>query len=356
MNKQDDLAMTESLTRQAIAARLEQAFASPRRKFCYYSANGAKTGSARLNAMPFWDWTPQISQSSGGSTCIVPMAFGCQPVGIGEGKQWIKPMITDPAQVADVAVPDPHEGPTGEILRRLSDMALNSSPQVRLRNPDIQSPLGIAELMWDESFYLALIEHPDTIHQLLNKITDFEVEYVCAIQEAAGSIYNPCGFPLIWATGSGTMVADDTMSLISPQMHAEFSLPYLNRIAEAVGPLYYHSCTWRSPYFDNLRQLKNVRAWNWNPGNSDDPAVLIREFAGTAVLALHLCLDMHKDNDVVALGRNFADEAEFFGYCLDAMTDETCMYWWFSNICENGPVMEKIYDMLHDRGYTPQAW
>ena len=33
------------------------------------------------------------------------------------------------------------------------------------------------------------------------------------------------------------MVADDTMSLISPAMHAEFSLPYVNRIAEAVGPL-----------------------------------------------------------------------------------------------------------------------
>jgi hypothetical protein len=106
------------------------------------------------------------------------------------------------------------------------------------------------------------------------------------------------------------------------------------------------------------RGLETARPcfFNWNPGNSDDPAVLIREFSGTAVLALHLCQGMHRDNDTLALGRNFADEAEFFEYCLDAMTDETCLYWWFGNVIQRKTIIEKIYDLLHARGYTPQAW
>ncbi len=224
-----------------------------------------------------------------------------------------------------------------------------------MRNPDIQSPLGIAELMWDDSFYAALLEEPDAVHALLDKITAFQVDFVRAIQAAAGSRYNPCGFPLVWAAGPGTMVADDSMSLISPAMHAEFSVPYLNRMAREAGPLYYHSCTWRRPYFDNLRRLERVRAWNWNPGNSDDPAELIRAFSGTAVLALHLTADMHRTTDVLRLGRDFADEADFLRYCLDAMTDTTCLSWWFSDIVRKGPVMDRIYDLLHERGFTPAA-
>lgn len=338
-----------------MAARLEQAYANPRQKFCYYSANGAETGSARLNAMPFWDWTPYRSHGGGGSTCLVPVMFGCREKEIGDGRKWVEPLITDPRQVADLPVPSPLAGPAGEIIRETARLAGAIPPGDRVRNPDIQSPLGIAELMWDGSFYTSLIEAPDAIHALLEKVTAFQIAYIRAIQQAAGARYNPCGFPLVWASGPGTMLADDTLSLISPEMHAEFSLPYLNRMADAVGPLYYHSCTWRRPYFDNIRRLRHVRAFNWNPGNSDDPAVLIREFGGSAVLALHLCLDMHRDNDVLKLGRHFGDEADFFAYCLDAMTEESCLYWWFSNVRQKGPVMEKIYDLLHARGYTPQA-
>lgn len=338
-----------------MATRLEQAFAQPRQKFCFYSANSAETGSARLNALPHWDWTPTRTHGGGGSTCQVPLAFGCPLRLTSEGREWITPLITDAAQVADLAIPDPHQGRIGEQIRRTAELAATVPPGDRVRNHDIQSPLGIAELMWDESFYEALVEQPAAVHALLDKITTFQIAHVRAIQQAAGVCYNPCGFPLIWCSGTGTMLSDDTMSLVSPAMHAEFSVPYVNRLAAAVGPLYYHSCTWRAPYFANLRQLQNIRAWNWNPGNSADPAMLIREFSGTAVLALHLCLDMHLDNDVRKLGHNFADEAEFFAYCLDAMTDESCLYWWFSNIRQKGPVMEKIYDLLHARGYTPQA-
>ena len=36
--------------------------------------------------------------------------------------------------------------------------------------------------------------------------------------------------------------------------------------------------------------------------------------------------------------------------------DDTCMYWYFSDVARNGPVLEKIYDLLDARGYTPAAW
>ena len=339
-----------------MAERLEQAFRTPDQNFCYYSANSVPVASPRLRALEHWDWTPYPTRGGGGSPSLVPIAFGCRPVRLDNGVLWAEPRITDYRQVADLEIPDPRSGVTGEQIRRAAELAATLPPGERVRNVDVQSPLSVAELIWSsETFYVDLLEHPDAVHELLRKITDFQIAYIRAVREAAGDRYNPCGFPLIWSSGEGTMVGDDALSLLSPAMHAEFSLPYLNELAEAVGPLYYHSCTWRASHLENIRQVRNVIAYNWNAGNSDDPAELIREFSGRAVLALHLAPGMHATRDVRKLGRNFGDEADFLEYCLDAMTGHTCFYWWLEGLADRLPVIEKIYDLLNERGYTPQA-
>ncbi|HEY8667865.1 MAG TPA: hypothetical protein VIL86_14455 [Tepidisphaeraceae bacterium] len=339
-----------------MAAILRRAYARPDEGGFFYSANGRETASAAVNAVGRWDWTPRVSVSvPGGGTILFPLALGCRPLSLGEGHQWFHKRITDASQVADLDVPDVSSGYTGELLKSLREALRRLPPDQLVREPDIQSPLGIAELMWDDSFYIALSENPNAVHALLEKITGFVIRFIQTVQELAGERLNPCSFPGIWAEGRGTMIADDTMTLVSPEMHREFSLPYVNCIAEACGPLFYHSCSWHRPYFDNIHAVKNVAAYNWNPGNSDDPAIIMREFAGRAVLAPHLVIDMHKDNDVLKLGRGFADEFEFFRYMFDSAPKDGCVYFWFSNICDKGEVMERIYSFLHERGCTPQA-
>lgn len=335
---------------------LADAWNHPDRKAFYYSAAGKPTASERLNAMPLWDWTPQpMARPSKASTCMFPLALGCPPAFTSEGKEWIEPLIADPAQVDDFTAPPVTEGRTGEVLEEIDRLVAEGGDDLRIVDPDTQSPLGVAELMWDDSFYIALVEHPEAVHTLLDKIADFIVEFVKEVQRRAGSQLNACGFPPVWSPSGGTMVADDTMSLISPAMHREFSVPYLNRMAERCGPLYYHSCSWRAPYYDNIREIAHCRSYNWNPGNSADPAELIGEFSGEAVLALHLVKDMHRDNDVLALGKDFEDECAFLRYWIDAMRDDTCLYVWFSNIIQKPGQIEKIYDMLDEMGYTPAA-
>jgi len=336
--------------------RLRKAYAKPTERFCHYSANSAETGSATLNAMDGWDWTPVRSHGvPGNGTHVIPLAFGCPLTHTSEGKEWIEKRITDAAQVAEIEIPDPHSGRTGEILASIREMDSTLPPGEMIRMPDMQSPLGVAELMWDESFYLALIEEGEAVHALLDKLTTFITKYTLAIQEAAGARLNPIGFPCVWGEGRGCYIADDTMSLVSPQMHLEFSVPYINRISDACGPLCYHSCTWRAPYFENIKQIRNVATYNWNPGNSDDPATIVPAFSGRAVIAPHLVLEMHRDHDVLAWGRDFADEYDFFAHFLDCMRDDTTLYFWFSNICKKGAIMERIHDLLDERGYTPRS-
>ena len=348
---------------QRMAAILSDAYAHPGRRAFYYTCmTRDTTGSARLNGMPFWDWNPQppfplpLEAEPPEGTQAIPVAFGCPVSTTSEGRFFCKPIIREPAQVKDLAIPDVRAGRLGkhlEYLRKIRDLLPDG---YTARTFDALSPLSVANLIWDESFYIALYDHPQAVHDLLDKITTFIIRYLNATYEAISETrVNPTACPPLWARCKGYYISDDTMSLVSPEMHLEFSVPYINRITESCGPVCYHSCTWRRKYFDNLHQLKNVLVFNWNPGNSDDPAIIIREFSGTAVLAPHLVHNMHKDNDVLRWNPHFADESDFFKYYLDNMQDNTTMFFWFSNIVENGPVMDKIYDLLDEHAYTVRA-
>lgn len=342
---------------EAMKRTLRAAYDNPRGGGVYYSANSAETASTRLNALPMWDWTPVPSRHAGGgvSTCMFAQAMGCEPVEV-DGRPWIRKAIHDPAQVRDMAVPPAHTGRCGAVLASIAELARTLPPGEAIRCPDVQSPLGIAELMWDEGFYIALIERPDAVHDLLDKITRYITSFVKEVNRLAGPRLNPCGFPCIWADGPGTMIADDTMSLVSPEMHAEFSVPYLNRIADECGPVYYHSCTWREPYFENIRRIRRVRSINWACGDSIDFAVIAREFGGEYLLAPHLVVDMHREKGARTWGRGFADEFDFFRYMVESTPRDAAMYFWLSNIRTKGDVMDRIYDYCHERGWTPQSW
>jgi len=330
------------------------AWANPTHKACYYTGL-MPTASPRLNAMKHWDWTPKRWKGvQGPGTILFPLALGCPSVRTSQGNEWIDPILHGPEDAEKLIAPDIYQGRSGQVLNGLKAL-LAEDPHTTVVLHDIQSPLQVAELMWDQSFYISLVDAPEAMHCLLKKITAFIIAFVQEFKRLAGDRLNASAWPGIWSDPTGVMVADDTMSLLSPAMHLEFSVPYLNQLAAACGPLIYHSCTWRKQYYDNIRAIGPVKSYNWNPGNSDDPAVLIPAFSGKALIAPHLCHNMHKDNDPLSWGKNFADEAEFFEYHLDCMQDNTCMYWYFSNIVENGPVIEKIYDILDRRGYTPAS-
>lgn len=351
-----------------MAKILLDAFKHPQKHNVFYTIRPSrKTGSEKLNNIPYWEWNPeplkplnfdfQSEYELTSGTYRVALDFGCQPIRISEEKEWIKPFITDPAQIKDIPVPEVYSGRTAEVLT-FHKRAFQSLPDGYVFGfPDTQSPLGQAELMWDESFYLALSEAPNAVHELLDKITLYTIRWIKEIQRIGGNKLNPVTCPPIWCPqqGKGYFIADDTMSLISPEMHREFSLPYINRITKECGPVCYHSCTWREEYFNNIHQLNNVLCFNWNPGNSIDPAIIIKEFSGEAVLAPHIVHNMHKDKDVLKWNPNFTDESELVQYFLDHLQDNSSIFFWFSNISENGPIMEKIYNLFSERRYTPDT-
>ncbi len=341
--------------RQAMKKVLMDAYRHPAAKRCFYSFNIRRTGSAKLDALSFFDWTPKPSADvSDNTTCLFPLALGCPETRTSDGTIWVNPLFDDEEEEFNLLLPDVRSGFSGRILNNIRQLVATLPPGVLIREPDIQSPLGIAELLCGQNLYTALIEYPEAVKAMLDRITDFEIEFIRAVREAAGEKLNGTCFPPVWNNREGTLCSDDALTLISPAMHLEFSLPYVNRIAEAVGPLFYHSCTWRAEHLENIRKVRNVRAYNWNPGNSMDPHIIIREFSSRAVLAPHIYSGMYKADDAKKWGP-FADDTELLRYMLDGMQQNTTLYFWLGGYENNPAMIEKLYAVFDEYGFTPAA-
>lgn len=332
--------------------RTRDLWARPNHRGLIYSSGG-KPADVRWSHTR-WDWSMPIVGTYN-ATDMVPLAFGCPPVPIDKDRWWIGKIIHGREDVEKLAIPPVDASRCGEVLARTRQSTDMLPADAFIRAADTVSPLSIAELMWDDCFYTALIETPEVVHLLLDKITTFVIGFLQAQHQIAGERYVACTFPLIWSGPRGAYVGDDTLSLVSPEMHMEFSVPYLNRISDAFGGLYYHTCTLRPPYFNNLRQLRNLLGVNWNPGNSAPFHEILPVFSGRCIIAPHLYPDIHRTTDVLKWpGLHFADEVAFMQYCLDAMDEHTAMSWWFrSDICQNATLCDRLYDLLNEYGFAP---
>lgn len=332
-------------------------YQSPDHKACYFTGQN-RTAIARALGVKSWDWTPQKSinvEPWYWNTHTLALSFGCKAKFTSEGKEWIEDMITDANQVHDIEIPEVRSGRTGEIIREMERLMEVHPEDTLIRLPDIQSPLGVAELMWNQSFYIALITNPDEIHVLLEKITEFTISYINEIKNVLGKRYNPATHPHIWSSNEGYYISDDVNSMIPPDLHMSYSIDYINRITKQLGPVHYHSCTWTDIYFENIMKLENVKAANWSFGTSADPAEIIKRFSGKFFLTPHLGLETHSENGITSLNKDINNAYDLTKYLLDNMQDNSSLYIVFQeDLCGDVEQMKSIVEMMRVYGYSPE--
>jgi len=342
------------MNKEQILNELRLAYAKPNEHRVLYCGSDV-TASDRLNSLTFWHYKPTKIRSVSADkvsyigNALIAQSLGCDDVFTSTGKEWMKPLITDPADAKKIKTPNLYDTRAGQVIlaaKEITEELDSAALDTKIVIPDTAAPLSIAELMWDDTFYECLTDDASSVHSLLQKITDFTIEFTLEFKRIVGDRYAPCPWPGVWSEGSGCYLGDDAMSLVSPKMHLEFSVPYINQISKSCGGLYYHSCSWYEQYFDNIAKIEGVKLYNWNPGNSTDSAVIMREFGGKAVLAPHITKNMHLDNDIIKLGQDFADEFELFKYIYDNIPVNSAVIFYFSDICNDKELIERIYDFM----------
>ena len=101
----------------------------------------------------------------------------------------------------------------------------------------------------------------ETLHSLLNTVTDTIIAMLGELQQAAGGAFLNAPYNLGCQTGAFGLCSE-CRSLVSAEIYEEFEAPYLRRIGEKIGPYSIHSCgSWErtvpSAIADpNLRQMQ----------------------------------------------------------------------------------------------------
>lgn len=131
----------------------------------------------------------------------------------------LRPLVTTPADIDALGHPDPTAGRLGDRVRAVEEMARAAAGRFAVLGW-VEMPFAEAcNLCGVSNFMMLLVDDPATAHRLLERLTAMEIEFARA-QIAAGADM----------IGAG----DAAASLISPEMFAEFALPYEQRVCEAI--------------------------------------------------------------------------------------------------------------------------
>ncbi|MBP3387889.1 MAG: uroporphyrinogen decarboxylase family protein [Clostridia bacterium] len=111
--------------------------------------------------------------------------------------------------------------------------------------------LDVTEIMMD------CYEDPDMVHAVLDKCTEFLIEYAKAYRDAGAN---------------GIMMAEPVAGLLSPTLEEEFSSPYVKRIVDAAQTddfiVIYHNCGDNTPKM--VKSILSTGAAAYHFGNSID--------------------------------------------------------------------------------------
>jgi uroporphyrinogen-III decarboxylase len=291
-------------------------------------------------------------------TGVFPSAFGCPIHWFENADPWASPVIdTDASAVYTLKQPSVIDGLLGRVLDLTRFMANSAqvgappdpSAPLRVRVTDVQGPLDVAYLVWrSEDFMMALYEHPDEVHALMRLCTRLIIDFVREqrrLVHELGAEFVPCHYPYIWMPdGAGVAVSDDCAALLSPRQYAEFALPYLNELSEALGGVFVHSCGDFTHNLPNLERVHGLRGIDFAVAEQPFEPVAER-FAGRCVLSVRLGLD--KD-------RKFESIPAWVEHVVRAAPTPRGLYLsintWYSSPSSGRPWrtddLEAIYDLI----------
>ncbi|GAG99342.1 unnamed protein product, partial [marine sediment metagenome] len=173
------------------------------------------------------------------------------------------PIIKNPHDVYSIKKPAKDNRVYKRVFDTLSFFEKETGFQIPVGATDPQGPLDVASLIWNNNDFLtACILNKKEVHHLLNIITEAFIEFYTMQYEILKNPAFPVhSFPLI-DSNDGISVSDDETILLSPGLFEEFGLPYLNRISDAFGGLYYHCCGDFGHVLDKILKIKGLRAIN----------------------------------------------------------------------------------------------
>jgi uroporphyrinogen-III decarboxylase len=211
------------------------------------------------------DFVPYLMPWFG--TVVAASALGCQIEFQPKLDPAANPRYYPVQTVEDVhqlEIPDPEKaGLMPDVLKTLEYMKANSF--LPLGITDFQGPLTTAnQLMgYDKLIYL-MYDHPNVMHELMDKVTETLIMWVKRQKEVIGEPLTECISDQQVYTGpnAGVWFSDDDAVLMSVRTYREFVVPYNSRVLEAFGGGCVHYCGNATHHADSFLEMRGLKALN----------------------------------------------------------------------------------------------
>ncbi len=192
-------------------------------------------------------------------------------------------------RLLDRGVPDLNQGLGARVFEMAERYQRWFEPYPKIRryvhvyHPDLQGPMDICELLWGSSLFLALIEAPDLVLQLLDLVTETYIAFMNAWLEqvpethvSATQVPVDTDHTVHWAMlhKGHIMLRDDSAMNLSPRMFERFIKPYDSRLLETFGGGALHFCGRGDHYIASASEMPGLTTINLSQPEYNDMDVI----------------------------------------------------------------------------------
>jgi hypothetical protein len=275
---------------------------------------------------------------------IAATVFGARERVFEDGHRYLEgPIIFNASDVDKIKKPSALSALMGEQIEMIKRCVDQTHGECWIRCGDIQNPLGVAAMLWDTStFYPALVEESQRVHKLLEIITEVTVEYITLMKAVCPKLV-PLDWPKVWIpAGRGIYLADDTMTMVSPELYEEYGVTYNNRIGGEFGGILLHTCSLKERYFNSILKNEGLHSINFAAQYSSDMQKIFEFFGGKAVILPHY---VHTDHPQIGT------LPEFIDLVLDCWTPERPAIIYVSAKPDGG-YQPEVFEVFNRRGFS----
>jgi len=216
-------------------------------------------------------------------------AFGCETYLVNEDSTiWSRPRMReyDPEAALALKLPAADAGLQGASIELARRCEAFFGGRVGARIPDMQGPLDVAgQVIGPERLLRMLLEHPDAAHHVIGLATQTLIDFYRAMAAEVTELVGPhCPGGLWCPPELGNALSEDYAPLVSRALYEEFSLPYIQRVADETGGLFIHCCGTFEHNYAPMASIRGLTGLN--------PAIPVvgwpefaAAFAGVCVLA-----------------------------------------------------------------------
>ncbi|MCU0522584.1 MAG: hypothetical protein MUF84_18060 [Anaerolineae bacterium] len=238
----------------------------------------------RQLARQTWLWDdslPYLDMRTG--TEIFAEAFGCPVHFPDDNMPFALPLVHSAREAEALKVPEVSTSSVAYLFDMADELMRRAGPGALVKVVDVQSPMDIAALIWEKSsFYPALIESPEAVLELADKVKRFLIAFLEAWFARYGRDFI-AHYPDYYMP-QGITLSEDEVGAVSARVFNELFLPELAELSEHFGGIGVHCCAHARHQWAGFKAIPGLRLINF----VQPEAVLVEAYrAFSAVPQMH---------------------------------------------------------------------